>query len=68
MSIGTAVLLIVVGAVLRYAVTADVSGIDLQALGGIILVAGVVMLIVLLAMTLFPRLGRGAAGRDRDPL
>jgi Domain of unknown function (DUF6458) len=44
--IGTSILLIAVGAILKYAVTADVSGIDLNVVGVILMVAGVVGLLV----------------------
>ncbi len=47
------VLLIVVGAVLKYAITATVPGVNLQALGGILLVAGVIVLVLGLLYMLF---------------
>jgi hypothetical protein len=42
MTIGTSIVLIAVGAVLKYAVTAHVSGIDIQTVGTILIVVGVV--------------------------
>jgi hypothetical protein len=39
-------LLIAVGAILRYAVTASVSGVNLQTVGTILLIVGVVALVV----------------------
>ena len=46
MGIGTSILLIAVGAILRYAVTADVSGIDLDVVGLILMLVGVVGLLI----------------------
>ena len=47
------VVLILVGAVLKYAITATVSGVNLQALGGILLVAGVIVLALGLLYMMF---------------
>jgi len=46
MGIGTSIFLIAVGAILRYAVTANVSGIDLDVVGLILMVAGAVGLVL----------------------
>jgi hypothetical protein len=46
MGIGTSIFLIALGAILRFAVTATVSGISLQTVGTILLVVGVVGLII----------------------
>ena len=46
MSIGASLFLIAVGAILRYAVTASVSGIDLQTVGLILMVVGIIGLIL----------------------
>ena len=46
MTIGASLLLIAVGAILKYAVTADLAGIDLQATGVILMVVGVVGLVL----------------------
>lgn len=46
MSIGSSVFLIAVGAILRYAVTATVSGISIQTIGLILMLAGVVGLVL----------------------
>jgi hypothetical protein len=42
MSLGASLFLIAVGAILRFAVTADLSGIDIQVVGTILMVVGVV--------------------------
>lgn len=59
MTIGSSIFLIAVGAILRYAVTASVSGIDLQVVGLILMIAGVIGLVIGLFMM--------TAGRRDDP-
>ena len=60
MGIGTSIFLIAVGAILRFAVTTEVSGIEIATVGTILLVVGVIgLLISLLYMTLW-------ADRRRD--
>jgi hypothetical protein len=65
MPAGTSIFLIAVGAILRYAVTATVSGIDITTVGLILMIVGVIgLLLSLLYMFAWsPR--RGAAVRDR---
>ena len=46
MTIGTSLFLIAVGAILRYAVTATVAGVDIQTAGLILIVIGVVGLVI----------------------
>jgi uncharacterized membrane protein YedE/YeeE len=46
MTFGSSLLLIAVGAILRYAVTATVSGIDLQVVGLVLMIVGVVGLVL----------------------
>ncbi len=74
MTLGTSLLLIAVGAILRYAVTTDVSGIDLQTVGLILMIVGILGLIIsLLYMALWadrtrtPRDYGDDAPRPRDP-
>jgi heme/copper-type cytochrome/quinol oxidase subunit 2 len=50
MTIGTSLFLIAAGAILRYAVTAHVSGISLHVVGLILMIVGVVGLVIGLAM------------------
>jgi uncharacterized membrane protein len=58
--------LIAVGAILRFAVTATVSGINIATVGTILLVVGVIgLLISLLYMTLWADRTRAAAPVDR---
>jgi hypothetical protein len=58
MTIGAALFLIAVGAILRFAVTAELAGIDLQVVGTILMVVGVVGLV--LGLVLMNRRDRGA--------
>jgi hypothetical protein len=50
--IGTSIVLIAVGAILKYAVTVEVSGIDIEAVGTILLVLGIVGLLISLLYTM----------------
>jgi uncharacterized membrane protein len=50
MSIGTSIFLIAVGAILKFAVTATVSGIELATVGVILMVVGAVGLLISVAM------------------
>jgi Domain of unknown function (DUF6458) len=71
MTTGTSLFLIAVGAILRYAVTATVSGVSLTTIGLILMIIGLVGL----ALSLFymlawrPRRVRVAGGRvvEREP-
>lgn len=45
MSIGASIFLIAVGAILRYAVTVSVSGVDIAVVGLILMIAGIIGLI-----------------------
>ena len=60
MSIGTSLLLIAVGAILKYAVEDSVSGINLPTVGVILMIVGAVgLLLSLLYMTMWNRDRRG---------
>ena len=56
MSIGVSIFLMAFGAILRYAVTDNVSGVDIPTVGTILMVAGVIGLLASLALAF--------AGRD----
>jgi hypothetical protein len=62
MTIGTSILLIAVGAILKYAVTTHVSGIDLQTVGVILMLVGILGLILSLLYT-FVWSDRARSGR-----
>jgi len=55
MTIGTSLFLIAVGAILKYAVTAHVAGVDVQVVGVILMIVGVVGLLIGLAMWISAR-------------
>jgi Domain of unknown function (DUF6458) len=60
--IGTSIFLIAVGAILKYAVTAHVSGVNLDTVGVILMVVGIVgLLLSLLWMTIWADRRRGSA-------
>ncbi len=42
MGIGTSIFLIALGAILRFAVTAEISGVDIQVIGTILMVVGAI--------------------------
>lgn len=60
MTVGASIFLIAVGAILRYAVTTTVAGIDIQVVGLILMIAGVIGLVIGLFMMT-------AGRRDGDP-
>ena len=55
MSLGASLFLIAVGAILRFAVTATVAGIDIQVVGTILMVVGVVAFAISLYFILSAR-------------
>jgi hypothetical protein len=57
MTIGAAVFITAVGAILRYAVDDDIQGVDIQTIGLILMIAGIVGLFISLAVE-FSRRGR----------
>jgi len=59
MTIGASIFLIAVGAILMYAVDVTVSGIEIQTIGLILMIAGVVGLLISLFLL-------ASAGRRRD--
>lgn len=60
MGVGTSIVLIAVGAILKYAVTASISGIRLDTVGTILLVIGILGLVIsLLYMAVWSDRDRG---------
>jgi hypothetical protein len=51
MTIGTSIVLIAVGAILKYAVTVDFDAIDLQVVGTILMIVGILGLAISLLYT-----------------
>ena len=68
MPLGTSIFLIAVGAILRYAVTASTSGINLQTVGLILIIVGIVGVVLSLfwMITWSPR-RRADRVVERDP-
>ena len=64
MGIGTSIFLIAIGAILYFAVNADISGLEISTVGLILMIVGIIgLLISLFYTTLATR--RGAAPVDR---
>jgi hypothetical protein len=76
MTVGGSIFLIAVGAILRYAVTDSISGINLATIGLILMIAGIAGLVIGLFMYANASRTRGTGYRrgynerypDRDPL
>lgn len=65
MTTGSSIFLIAVGAILRYAVTASVSGISVQTIGLILIIAGILGLVLSVFYMLAWNPRRGQVVRDR---
>lgn len=61
MTIGGSVALIVIGAILKWGITWTPTHVDLQAIGVILMIAGVAGLIISIAFTVTRRRGRARA-------
>jgi hypothetical protein len=61
--IGMAIFLIAAGAILRYAVTVEISGVELQTVGLILIIVGVIGLVISLAVVF----GAGRGRSDEYP-
>jgi hypothetical protein len=64
MGIGTSIFLIALGAILKFAVTTEVSGIELATVGVILMVVGIVGLVISLLFLMQHR-DRDTVVRDR---
>ena len=63
MGIGTSIFLIAAGAILRYAITTNVEGVDLDVVGLILMIVGVIGLVLsFFWMTMWADRRRGAVG------
>ena len=66
MGIGTSIFLIAVGAILKFAVNADVSGLEISTIGLILMIVGVLGLVIsLFYTTIYARRGAGEVPADR---
>jgi hypothetical protein len=63
MGIGTSILLIAVGAILRYAINVSVEGVELQTVGLILMIVGIIGLVISLAVIF---MGRNDTTRPAD--
>lgn len=66
MTLGSSLFLIAVGAVLKFAVTATVAGIEIQTIGVILMIVGVIGLLVEIVMVLNRR-GAPVHPEERSP-
>ena len=66
MGIGTSIFLLAVGAILAFAVTDAISGVDLTVVGYILMAAGALGLVI--SMAVMSRARRGTVVRERDVL
>ncbi|HET6506568.1 MAG TPA: DUF6458 family protein [Baekduia sp.] len=69
MGLGTSLFLIAVGAILKYAVTDSLSGVNLSTVGLILMIVGIVGLVISLFLMLAPRRSETVVRRDQytDP-
>jgi hypothetical protein len=63
MGIGMSIFLIAVGAILRYAINVTVEGVEIDTVGLILIVVGIIGLVISLAVTFF---GNGQPRRPDD--
>jgi Domain of unknown function (DUF6458) len=68
MTVGGSIFLIAVGAILRYAITDSLEGVDLATVGLILMIAGAAGLLIGLYLMTVGRRDDGTVRRDRDPL
>ncbi len=66
MTIGTSIVLIAVGAILKWAVTANVSWINLQTAGTVLFVLGIVGFVLAVIYTFYWSREHSAAARVED--
>jgi hypothetical protein len=64
--IGFGIFLVAVGAILRYAVTAEISGVDIGVIGVILMVAGLVLFLLSLFFVIWNR-QQGIGGPPGPP-
>jgi len=68
MTIGTSIVMIAIGAILAYAVEADIQGIDIQTVGVILIILGIIGLILSLLYTFVWAGRRGPGGVEEVPV
>ena len=65
MGIGTSIFLIALGAILKFAVTASIAGIELATVGVILMIVGILGLLISLFLLTQSRGDAGVVRRDR---
>jgi hypothetical protein len=65
--IGFGIFLVAVGAILRYAVTAEVAGIDIGTVGVILMIAGAVLFLLSLFFVIWGRQQAASGGPPPPP-
>ena len=65
--IGFGIFLVAVGAILRYAVTAEVAGLDIGTVGVILMVAGIVLFLLSLFFVIWGRQQAASGGPPPPP-
>jgi hypothetical protein len=67
MGIGTSIFLIAVGAILYFAVDASVQGLEIQTVGLILMICGILGLLLSIFLLRGPRATERTVYRDREP-
>jgi heme/copper-type cytochrome/quinol oxidase subunit 2 len=67
MTIGTSIVLIAAGAIIKYAVTVNLDAIDLQVVGTILMIVGILGLVISLLYTFVLADRRGVGPYDAPP-
>ncbi len=67
MTIGTSIVLIAVGAILKWAVTAHVNGFDIQTAGTVLLIVGILGLVLSVIYTFYSARRPAEPPVRRDP-
>ena len=68
MTIGSSIFLVALGAILYFAVNADISGLEISTVGLILMICGVIGLLLSLLVFRGPRTGERTVVRERRPL
>ena len=68
MTIGSSIFLVALGAILYFAVNADISGLEISTVGLILMICGVIGLLLSLLVFRGPRNGERTVVRERRPL
>ncbi|GAB3493134.1 DUF6458 family protein [Nocardiopsis coralliicola] len=67
MGIGLGIFLMIIGAVLNFGITAEVSGLDLNAIGMILMLAGLAVVVITVVLMVVRRDRTRQSGLHNDP-